>query len=99
MCVSQKKAAIQTLTKINAPSSIDRLVDYFAFFQDREIRRELLRSVAIISPTHPKTLELITQDMAKVAKDNKLKGLFFFLNPSSGYIFLFYSKVFIFFAK
>lgn len=55
---AQKKAAIQTLTKIDAPSSIDRLVDYFAFFQDREIRRELLRSVAIISPTHPKTLEL-----------------------------------------
>jgi class 3 adenylate cyclase/HEAT repeat protein len=55
---AQKKAAIQTLTKINAPSSIDRLVDYFTFFQDREIRRELLRSIAIISPLHPKTLEL-----------------------------------------
>lgn len=55
---SQKKAAIQTLTKINAPSSIDRLVEYFSFFQDREIRRELVRSITTISPLHSKTLEL-----------------------------------------
>jgi class 3 adenylate cyclase len=54
----QKKAAIQTLTKINAPSSVDRLAEYFAYFQDTELRRDLLRSMTIISPMHPKTVEL-----------------------------------------
>jgi class 3 adenylate cyclase len=64
---AQKKAAINTLTKIKAPSSIDRLVEYFAYFQDREIRQELLRTITAISPVHPKTLELtraLLQDSA-----------------------------------
>jgi len=64
---AQKQAAIRTLTKIKAPSSINRLVEYFTFFQDREIRRELLRTITAISPVHPKTLELtraLLQDSA-----------------------------------
>ncbi|MBN2552980.1 MAG: HEAT repeat domain-containing protein, partial [Spirochaetales bacterium] len=63
----QKKAAINTLTQIRAPSSVGRLVEYFAFFQDREIRRELLRSITTIPPMHPKALELcrsLLQDTA-----------------------------------
>ena len=64
---AQQKAAIQTLTKINAPSSVEQLVKYFSHFQDRELRRELLRSTTIISPLHPKTRELthaLLQDTA-----------------------------------
>jgi|GEM_PF-1643630 len=64
---AQQKAAIQTLTKINAPSSVEQLVKYFSHFQDSELRRELLRSTTIISPQHPKTRELthaLLQDTA-----------------------------------
>jgi class 3 adenylate cyclase len=63
----QQKAAVRTLTRINAPSSIDQLAKYFAIFQDPEIRRELLRSITTISPSHPKTRELthaLLQDTA-----------------------------------
>ncbi|UCF96407.1 MAG: hypothetical protein JSV89_14650 [Spirochaetaceae bacterium] len=64
---AQQKAAISTLTRINAPSSIDRMAEYFTYFQDNEIRRELLRAITIISPMHPKTSELthaLLQDTA-----------------------------------
>jgi class 3 adenylate cyclase/HEAT repeat protein len=63
----QRKAAIQTLTKINAPSSIEQLTKYFSIFQDRETRRELLQAATVISPLHPKTRELtraLLQDTA-----------------------------------
>jgi class 3 adenylate cyclase len=55
---AQKVAAIRTLAQINAPSSIDNLARYFTIFQDSETRRELLRSITIISPMHPRTREL-----------------------------------------
>ena len=57
---AQKKAAINTLTKINAPSSVEQLAKYFSIFQETEIRRELLRAVTTIAPAHPKTRELTT---------------------------------------
>ena len=64
---AQRKAAIQTLTKINAPSSIEQLAKYFSIFQDRETRRELLQAATVISSHHPKTQELtraLLQDTA-----------------------------------
>ena len=64
---AQKVAAIRTLAQINAPSSIEKLAKYFTIFQDSETRRELLRSITMISPMHPKTRELtrtLLQDTA-----------------------------------
>jgi len=55
---TQKIAAIQTLSDINAPSSIENLVKYFTIFPNLEIRREILKAVNKISPLHPKVHEL-----------------------------------------
>ncbi len=54
----QKIAAIRSLAQINAPSSIEKLAKYFTIFQDKEVRRELLRAMTSVSPMHPKTREL-----------------------------------------
>ena len=63
----QQIAAIRSLARIKAPSSIEELAKYFTVNQDRDIRRELLRSITMISPMHPKTIELtraLLQDSA-----------------------------------
>lgn len=63
----QQVAAIRSLAQIKAPSSIDELAKYFSVNQDSDIRRELLRSITMISPMHPKTTELtraLLQDAA-----------------------------------
>jgi len=54
----QKLAAVQTLSAINAPSSIEQLAKYFAVLPSVEIRREILRAVNKISAMHPTTKEL-----------------------------------------
>jgi class 3 adenylate cyclase/HEAT repeat protein len=63
----QQVAAIRSLAQIKAPSSVEELAKYFTVNQDSEIRRELLRSITMISPMHPKTTELtraLLQDSA-----------------------------------
>jgi class 3 adenylate cyclase/HEAT repeat protein len=54
----QKLAAVAALAKINAPPAIGELVTYYTMFPDSTLRRELLRAINSISPTHPKSREL-----------------------------------------
>jgi class 3 adenylate cyclase len=65
----QQVAAAQTLAQINAPSAIESLAKYFTYFKRSDVRRELLRSMNIISPLHPATRELtrtVLQDSSVV---------------------------------
>lgn len=63
----QKMAAAQTLAQIKAPSAIEKLAKYFTMFREPELRRELMRSMNLISPTHPGTRELIRHVVADSA--------------------------------
>ncbi|MBN1695993.1 MAG: hypothetical protein JW881_00645 [Spirochaetales bacterium] len=55
---AQRIAAIKTLAGIKAPSSIQRLIEYYGFFHDEAIRNEIMKSLNTIGPTHKNVGEL-----------------------------------------
>lgn len=56
--LQQKIEAIKTLSKIKAPSSIIRLIQYFNLFKQKEVRIEILKTINSISPLNEKIGEL-----------------------------------------
>ena len=56
--MTQKLEALQTLAAIHAPLALDSLLDYFAHYDEPQLKQEILKTLNVLVPFQEKILEL-----------------------------------------
>ncbi len=71
--IEQKIAAINTLSGIRAPSSVNMLIKYFSLFDDKHIRNEILGAINTIAAANEKVQELNKSLLLNPTADDDIK--------------------------
>ncbi len=78
--LEQKLTAIDALSKIKAPSSVNMLLKYYEIFQETEVRGAILKAVNEIFPSNTKVIALnktvlLNEESPEILKEPAIKGL------------------------